>query len=283
MSDTTSKPRAFEMSIDIDAPQDAVWDALTRANELVRWFPIGAEVKPGAGGSMTWSWGDGWTAISRIDVWDPPRLLRLVDDSARPYDANGKPLADAPGNNVAAARVAVDIALETVDGRTRVTLVHSGFGHGAAWDDELEGISGGWPFELRSLRRYLTRFRGRTRYFAHAHRALAVSVDEAWSRLVNADVVAIEAASLDGGEPYRATLGTGDVFNGVVELSLPRRAFGGTVNELGDGTFRIHAYPADGRSGVTAWAATYDASCANGMRALEQRMQKLLDALAEVS
>ena len=58
----------------------------------------------------------------------------------------------------------MEFTLETHQGKTRLRLVHSGFGEGAAWDNELEGITEGWQAELRSLRHYLERHRGQDRY-----------------------------------------------------------------------------------------------------------------------
>ena len=56
---TQTKPdtkRAFELALDIDASADEVWRALTEAEELMRWFPLEAQVAPGNGGSMRrWS------------------------------------------------------------------------------------------------------------------------------------------------------------------------------------------------------------------------------------
>jgi uncharacterized protein YndB with AHSA1/START domain len=53
MSDAKNDPpaRRFEMTIDVNAPADAVWSALTEARELTRWFPLEARVVPGEGGS----------------------------------------------------------------------------------------------------------------------------------------------------------------------------------------------------------------------------------------
>ena len=154
--------RAFEMSLDLAASPDEVWRALTVAEELVRWFPVDAKVTPGAGGSMVWSWGDNWDWTTRIDAWDPGRLLRLVQEDARPYDAEGRPVAE---GQAAPARIAIEFTLESHRGQTRLRLVHSGFGSGAAWDDEVEGITEGWQAELASLRHYLERHRGRNRQF----------------------------------------------------------------------------------------------------------------------
>ena len=72
---TDEKTRAFEMTIDVDAPLDRVWDAWTKPEELTRGFPLTAQVEPGEGGSMTWAWGEGWSGTMRIDAPQPKRLL----------------------------------------------------------------------------------------------------------------------------------------------------------------------------------------------------------------
>ena len=128
---TTERTRSFRTTLDLDATPEQVWAALTQAEELVRWFPPEARVKPGQGGTMVWSWGYGEDWETRIDAWEPGRLLRLVQESARPYDAQGRQL---PAGEVEPARIAVEFSLETHQGKTRLRLVHSGFGRGAAWD-----------------------------------------------------------------------------------------------------------------------------------------------------
>ena len=57
MEKTVAGTRAFRMSLDLDATPEQVWQALTDPQELVRWFPTGARVRPGEGGTMLWSWG----------------------------------------------------------------------------------------------------------------------------------------------------------------------------------------------------------------------------------
>ena len=44
--------RTIEKELEIDAPIEAVWKALTDAEELTNWFPLEARVKPGVGGSI---------------------------------------------------------------------------------------------------------------------------------------------------------------------------------------------------------------------------------------
>jgi uncharacterized protein YndB with AHSA1/START domain len=276
MSDDPKSGRQFDISIDIDARQEDVWDALTKAEELQRWFPLQAEVTPGAGGRMRWSWGDAWSGIMQIDKWDAPRFLRLVDHNARPYDVDGTPIAN--DATAPAASIAVTITLETVSGKTRLRLVHSGFGTGAAWDDEIDGVSTGWQYELRSLSHYLTRHRGRDRHIAWVHGSAPTSMADLWSQLVNDRGVSISAQRLEEGQPYTVTLSTGDRFSGRIQLYIPNREFAGTVTELGDGLFRVGLNPAGGRAGYTLWVASYDGD-ASRIQAIGSRLQQMADGL----
>jgi uncharacterized protein YndB with AHSA1/START domain len=247
--------RAFEMSLDLAASPDEVWRALTVAEELVRWFPVDAKVTPGAGGSMVWSWGENWDWTTRIDAWEPGRLLRLVQDDARPYDAEGRPVADGPA---APARIAIEFKLESHRGKTRLRLVHSGFGSGAAWDDEVEGITEGWQAELASLRHYLERHRGRDRQFRIAWLSTTLSRDEAWNRLVGPGGFRFSPPDVKAGQPYAVLLPGGGRVSGTVALHLPRQTLAGTVRELEDGWFRILTWSVPGgRTGVWAGMATY--------------------------
>lgn len=272
----TEKQRAFEMSLDIDASRDAVWRALTEAEELVRWFPLEARVTPGAGGSVTWSWGEGWDWTNRIDAWEPGRLLRLVDDAARPFDAEGRQL---PEGQAQPARIAVEVTLETHAGKTRLRLVHSGFGHGEAWDNELDGISEGWPVELRSLRFYLERHRGRNRQVGWAKHTTNASRDATWTKLLGPGAFSVNPAEPKAGARYEVTAPTGDRFSGTVDLYAARQSLVGTVRELDDGLFRLSTWrDATGKTGIWVWLATYTGD-AERMRAFGKGAQEALARL----
>jgi uncharacterized protein YndB with AHSA1/START domain len=259
MSKTTTEApsRAFEMTLDLAASPEDVWRALTVAEELVRWFPVSAEVTPGPGGSMVWSWGENWDWATHIEAWEPGRRLRLVQQDARPYDAEGRPV---PEGQAASARIAIEFTLESHRGQTRLRLVHSGFGRGAAWDDEVEGITEGWQAELASLRHYLERHRGRDRAFRIAWRATSLSREEAWERLVCAGGFEFSPADVKAGQPYSVLVPGGARLNGIVALHLPRQTLAGTLRELDDGWFRVLTWSIPGGStGVWAGVATYEA------------------------
>ncbi len=66
------------MSLEIEAPPEAVWKALTDAKELVRWFPLKAEVEPRVGGRYWLSWEGEFEGDSRIEIFEPERHLRTT-------------------------------------------------------------------------------------------------------------------------------------------------------------------------------------------------------------
>ncbi len=271
MERTATEPvRAFRTVLELDASPDQVWAALTKAEEIVRWFSTEAKVTPGRGGSMLWSWGYGENWETRIDGWEPGRLLRLVQEDARPYDTQGRQL---PAGEVEPARIAMEFTLESSEGKTRLRLVHSGFGHGAAWDAELDGISEGWQAELRSLRHYLHRHRGTDRQAGRALVHTPLPRAEAWHRLVGPGGFQLTPAQPAEGERYEVVTPNGRRYSGTVQLNLPGQTMAGTVSELEDGWFRLLTWTdARGSTGVWAWLATYtrDAAAVGEFRAGSQ-------------
>jgi uncharacterized protein YndB with AHSA1/START domain len=47
----------IEKEIEINAPIEQVWKALTEGDGLKNWFPLEARVTPGVGGKIFLSWG----------------------------------------------------------------------------------------------------------------------------------------------------------------------------------------------------------------------------------
>lgn len=127
---SAAKARSFDMSIDLDAGADSVWKALTDAAELVRWFAPQATIDPRPGGAFVLSWDGDWVWDHKVADAVPGKRFRVVDRAARPYDAEGRPLSQQQP-----LEVVLEFTLEGRSGGTRLRLVHSGFGHGAAWDD----------------------------------------------------------------------------------------------------------------------------------------------------
>lgn len=170
MSETkTGTPtRAVEAQVEIEAPPEIVWQALTDARELERWFPLEARVEPGEGGSVFMSWQNEYQGESRITVWEPGRHLRITWGFS---------------DEEAAIAQFTDFHVEGEKGRTILRVVTSGFPDDPSWDAWYEGTRQGWAYELASLKRYLERHRGRDRQVVYLRRRVRLSDREAWDRL----------------------------------------------------------------------------------------------------
>lgn len=270
---TDATDRTFSMEIDIDATPDQVWSALTEAKELVRWFPLQASVTPGPGGTMSWGWDDRWAWTSHIERWEPGKQLTLVEK--RPaFDAKGDPLPHQPH------ALAMEFTLTTEAGKTRLRLVHSGFGQGENWDDELDSVSTGWQFELRSLRHYLEQYRGRDRVHAVAHGVSPLSTDAIWLQLLNPDAFAIVDGSLATNQRCTISTPDGQRLPGTVILHKPAADLSVLVDDLDGGLFRIATWRAAGQTGMQVWMTTYDARHQPRIREIVTRAQTLLDRVS---
>lgn len=170
MSETKTDPttRAVKATIEIDAPPETVWRALTDARELERWFPLEARVQPGAGGSVFMSWKNEYEAESRITVWEPGRHLQITWG----FTDEEKEISQF-----------TDFHLEGAKGRTILRVVTSGFPDDPSWDAWYEGTRQGWAYELVSLKRYLERHLGQDRQVVYLRRRVKLSDREAWGRL----------------------------------------------------------------------------------------------------
>lgn len=275
MSDT----RAFEMTLEIAVPPDVVWHALTSAEDLVRWFPLDAEITPGKGGKWFVSWDGHWPWRTDIEIWEPNRHLRLVDRAGRPYDAEGKTQV-----GVEPMEIAIDWYLEGKGGTTTLRLVHSGFGRGGAWDDEYDGISLGWLIELNGLKHYLERHRGKSRRLAWNRTVISAPPSAVWARLTSADGIVRDSSvmSLQPGDRYATTLSTGDRIEGKVVAIMPGRGFQVTVDGWNDALYRLWIDRAGSETALNSWLSTYDVPEAV-VKEFDARMRREIDRIATVA
>lgn len=246
----SEKTRSVEARIEVAAPADALWRAVSEAEELMRWFPQQAQVTPGVGGSIRIAWEGGWQSDSRIEIWDPPRRLRSVAEQ-QPFDAEGRAVA-----GTQPLPIAVDYEIEGVGPRARLRLVHSGFGPGAEWDDEIEGVRRGWGFELLGLKHYLERHRGQDRHAAWLFRASSLPEAEAWRRLCAGYLGGLDASTLHVGGRLSLRTADGDDLAGRVHAAEPW-GVQGTVEAWGDGLFRVSTDRLNGRTLVHVGAQSW--------------------------
>ena len=140
---STLETRQHETIIEIPAPVEEVWKAITEASEIQRWFAPEVRTDAREGGEYFVSWGPGMDGLGAIEVFDAPHHLRVVSSRGE-----------------AAVPLAQDFYVEGKGGVTVLRLVHSGFLSTADWDAEYNGTKAGWPVFFRILRHALTRHRG---------------------------------------------------------------------------------------------------------------------------
>ena len=138
--------RVINLTIDIDATLDEVWQALTTGEGIARWFAPHAEVTPGEGGSVSVGWDPKEMWSQPITVWEPLRRMQTASEM--------------PSKDGGMVRLAVDYHVEAQGGRVRVRLVHSGFDDNGSWDDYIDGLDAGWTYFLFNLKHALERHRG---------------------------------------------------------------------------------------------------------------------------
>jgi uncharacterized protein YndB with AHSA1/START domain len=145
-NDSKRTDRTIDLTIDIDATLEEVWQALTTGEGIARWFAPYAAVTPGEGGSVSVGWDPKEMWETPITVWEPQRRMQTASEM--------------PSKDGRTVRLAVDYYVEVHGGRVRVRLVHSGFDDSGSWDDYIDGLDAGWTYFLFNLKHALERHRG---------------------------------------------------------------------------------------------------------------------------
>ncbi len=217
---------SVELEVEIDADPEEVWSALTEARRIASWFPPLAEIEPGEGGVLRLAWAPGAWWESRIQRWEPPRHLRLVDEKD----------SDEGGREVVGA---VEYHVQGKGGRTVVRLVHSSFSSTKddGWADLYHQLENGWHFFLWNLKHYLEVHPGTHRRMISARPAVSGSRSEVWDRVFGPEGLALTGGGAPG-EPFRLTVGS-QVLEGTTVLSDRPWAFAGRLTTLDDGAVHV--------------------------------------------
>lgn len=254
MSD--EKPIEVTAEISLDADADTVWRALTEGEEISRWFSPDARVRPGVGGAVWLSWGEGAEWEAPIEIWEPGRHLRTADP--------------------APSKLAVDYFIESRGGETVLRIVHSGF-DADAWDDELQTLDGGWRAFLATLRHYLAHHRGEPRTMASfRHPAVPLARTDAFARLLAALGFGANP-ELRNGDRFDVTTTMGDRLTGVVDVFKPPINLSGSVENWNNAFVTIEIEPGRGQCRPAIWFSLYG-EAGREAGALQARLRELLTA-----
>jgi uncharacterized protein YndB with AHSA1/START domain len=225
--------RKIDLSIEVNAPVEAVWRALTEGEELSRWFAPAARVNPGKGGTVWLSWGPGVEGEGRIEVWEPNRALRVSEGASF-----------------------IDYLIEKRGSAVVLRIVHSGFGEGASFDDQYESTLGGWNYFMFNLKHYLERHAGQPRHMITVRRQMSNTREDAWPELLHR--LQLKPNTVQQGGSYEVTLGD-RAYSGTVISIRPARSFTGTVKELNDGLLFIELESGNKGWHCGIWLSVYGA------------------------
>jgi len=137
-------PDRIERTVDLTAPPEKVWAALTTAEGLAAWFGNQATIDLRPGGSAQMKWTEGHTADMRVERVEEPSVFGFT------WHIYGLPEDDP-------RRTYVEFTLEPAGAGTRLTVVESGFAQlpEDAYRAAFDGNTSGWASELAELADYL--------------------------------------------------------------------------------------------------------------------------------
>lgn len=138
-------PDRIERTVELAAPPDQVWAALTTADGLRSWFgdEVVIDLRPGGAARMTWT-GKKYTADIRVERVEKPTVFGFT------WKISGLPDDDP-------RRTYVEFTLEPGSPGTRLRVVETGFAQlpDDVYRTEYDGHLEGWRTELGELVSYL--------------------------------------------------------------------------------------------------------------------------------
>ena len=189
--------RSVQVEVEVPGTLEEVWKAIATGPGISSWFvPTAFEESDGKPIAVTANFGPGMLSRSSITTWDAPR--RFV--------AQGEGWGGSPP-------MATEWSVEARAGGTCIVrVVHSLFASTDDWDNQLESTEQGWPGFFRTLRIYLTHFRGQGSAIMQFVAPVAGTEPEAWSSLTTA--VGLNGVSV--GQHWTSPAGVPSL-SGVVE------------------------------------------------------------------
>ena len=190
--------RSVQIEIEIPGTPEEVWQAIATGPGVSSWFvPTEFEISDGKAVAVKVTMGPGVEARSVVMAWDPPRMWVAQSDGWIP----GSP------------PIANEWSVEAREGGICILrIVQSLFASTDDWDNQLESAIYGMPGFLRTLRLYLTHFRGKQSTTMHLRAPAAGTEAEAWEALTSS--VGLKGVSV--GQRWTAPAGV-PALSGVVE------------------------------------------------------------------
>lgn len=192
--------RTVQIEVEVPGTPEEVWRAIATGPGISSWLvPASFEERDGKPVSVKLNFGPGMEPTSAVTVWDPPRRWATQADGWMP---GSPPIANEWSVEARAGGVCV------------VRIVQSLFASTDDWDNQLEAAVFGMPAFLRTLRLYMTHFRGLGSVAMKFMAPVAATEAEAWASLMGA----VGLAGVRVGQRWSAPAGV-PAFSGVVEFA----------------------------------------------------------------
>jgi hypothetical protein len=163
--------RSVQVEVEVPGTPEDVWQAIATGPGISSWFvPTEFEERDGKPVALTVSFGPGMDARSVVTAWDAPRMFANESEGWM------------PGSPPMASEWSVEAR---GGGFCIVRIVHSLFASTDDWDNQLESTASAWPGFLRTLRLYLTHFRGQRATIMQVMTPVGTEA-EAWETLTSA-------------------------------------------------------------------------------------------------
>jgi uncharacterized protein YndB with AHSA1/START domain len=164
--------RSVQVEVEVPGAPEEVWKAIATGPGISSWFvPAEFEERDGKPVAVKMNFGPGMESRAVVTVWDPPRMFA----------------AESPGWTPEMPSMATEWSVEArAGGVCLVRVVNSLFASTDDWDNQLEGTESGWPGFFRTLRIYLTHFRGQRSAIMQKMAPAAGTEAEAWETLTAA-------------------------------------------------------------------------------------------------
>jgi uncharacterized protein YndB with AHSA1/START domain len=164
--------RSVQVEFEAPGTPEEVWQALATGPGISSWFvPTEIDEHDGKPVAVKYNFGPGVEIRSVVTAWDRPRIFAQEADGWSP---------DSPP-------MATEWSIEARGGGICIVrIVHSLFASTDDWDNQLEGAKSGWSGFLRTLRIYLTHFRGQRSAIMQVTTPVASTEAEAWETLTAA-------------------------------------------------------------------------------------------------
>ncbi len=132
--------RSHTADLECSCERSEVWAAITDINQIKRWLAVEGEFSPQIGGRFDMKLRDGYAVSGRIDIFMPPRRMRIV---VMPDDAE-RQLPTGP--------ITIELVLKETDSGTRLSVTVMGIPGSEDWEEYYRLSVDRWETALAELK-----------------------------------------------------------------------------------------------------------------------------------